>query len=1009
MGCRVAVDQQKTQLPLRNEAVRVEDDKHQKIDTREGEHQDVLGYNVDTSEGPVDDTGTVWKVVKRVQAAAGVPGADTAIEISQSAEPMEIDSLAGVTAARILDEKGSLDLEKKEVEGAVPNVINKFEDTVRIDKVSAHDNLGSRKQPIISIPGSGTKEIVVDPSLVIEIGNHADNLHVQKKLVVDSIKGDDNVSKQETWTGGLSSADVQGGKDAKPEGSQSEISAIKDIMPGEIAGGKENLAVPGNAGITNTGGPRKESWRLEYLVKWVGRSHIHNEWVSEEKLRTYAKRKLENYKTKYGTAPLIIMEDQWSQPQRILGRRARKDGSTELLVKWQGLSYDECTWEDAKNPVIESNLDLVHFFDRFEEEALTRHTNTTKENCYSRDIEALAKQPEWLKGGSLFPHQLEALNWLRKSWHRHRNVILADEMGLGKTISACAFLSSLYQEFHAHSPCLVLVPLSTMPNWQAEFSVWAPFLNVIEYHGSAKARAVIREHEWFATPGSTGHDGKHTGSAVYKFNVMLTTYEMVIADSSQLRAVPWEVLIVDEGHRLKNSESKLFTLLNTYKFGHRILLTGTPLQNNLGEMYNLLNFLQPETFPSLGAFEEKFSLLNTAEQVDEIKKLVAPHMLRRLKKDAMQNIPPKVERVVPVELTPVQAEYYRALLTKNYQLLRQVGGGKPGGQQQSMLNIMMQLRKVCNHPYLLVGSEPEGGSPKFLQEMRIKASAKLTLLHSMLQSLKKAGHRVLIFSQMTKLLDILEDYLSFEFGNDSFERVDGSVPVAERQKAIARFNQDPSRFVFLLSTRSCGLGINLATADTVIIYDSDFNPHADIQAMNRAHRIGQSKTLLVYRLVVRASVEERILQLAKKKLMLDHLFANKSGSQKEVEDIIRWGTEELFAEDRSAELEEVPAVHDAANGDASESKTTVMTVEKPILDSEVKNKVDGRDLRKDKALKRDKPLKVVWDDAAITRLLDRSELAATTLEVTEGEQESDWLGSLKVGSKIFLEGCGGVW
>jgi SNF2 family DNA or RNA helicase len=515
----------------------------------------------------------------------------------------------------------------------------------------------------------------------------------------------------------------------------------------------------------------------------------------------------------------------------------------------------------------------------------------------------------------------------------------------------------------------------------------------------------VPRQELLSTPGSTGHDGKHMGSAAYKFNVMLTTYEMVIADSSQLRAVPWEVLIVDEGHRLKNSESKLFTLLNTYKFGHRILLTGTPLQNNLGEMYNLLNFLQPETFPSLGAFEEKFSSLNTAEQVDEIKKLVAPHMLRRLKKDAMQNIPPKVERVVPVELTPVQAEYYRALLTKNYQLLRQVGGGKPGGQQQSMLNIMMQLRKVCNHPYLLVGSEPEGGSPKFLQEMRIKASAKLTLLHSMLQSLKKAGHRVLIFSQMTKLLDILEDYLSFEFGNDSFERVDGSVPVAERQKAIARFNQDPSRFVFLLSTRSCGLGINLATADTVIIYDSDFNPHADIQAMNRAHRIGQSKTLLVYRLVVRASVEERILQLAKKKLMLDHLFANKSGSQKEVEDIIRWGTEELFAEDRSAELEEVPAVQDAANGDASESKlkTTVTTVEKPILDSEGKSKVEGRDLRKDKALKRDKPLKVVWDDAAISRLLDRSELAAT-LEVTEGEQESDWLGSLKVGSKIFLEG-----
>ena len=216
------------------------------------------------------------------------------------------------------------------------------------------------------------------------------------------------------------------------------------------------------------------------------------------------------------------------------------------------------------------------------------------------------------------------------------------------------------------------------------------------------------------------------------------------------------------------------------------------------------------------------------------------------------------------------------------------------------------------------------------------------------------------------------------------------MPVAERQTAIARFNQDPSRFVFLLSTRSCGLGINLATADTVIIYDSDFNPHADIQAMNRAHRIGQSKTLLVYRMVVRASVEERILQLAKKKLMLDHLFASKSGSQKDVEDIIRWGTEELFMEGRSLQPESLPEEAElevATSGEAMLNSTEGLT-----KGSDGSTELEGKEMAEiDKGTaeakwsKKEKRVKVVWDEAAVARLLDRAELGASNLEVAEGE------------------------
>ncbi|KAK8954004.1 CHD3-type chromatin-remodeling factor PICKLE [Platanthera zijinensis] len=718
----------------------------------------------------------------------------------------------------------------------------------------------------------------------------------------------------------------------------------------------------------------QEFCSYEFFVKWVGKSNIHNTWVSEDELKVLAKRKLENYKVKWGVSIINLCEEQWCLPQRIISIHESDNGGGEALVKWLGLPYDECTWERLDEPIIKNSSHLVSELKQFEFQTLDKDDIADIVRTDIQKIAPLAEQPKELKGGSLFPHQLEALNWLRKCWHKSKNVILADEMGLGKTVSACSFISSLFFEFKVKLPCLVLVPLSTMPNWQAEFTSWAPHLNIVEYHGSAKARSVIRQYEWHAS------DAKRPSklSKEYKFNVLLTTYEMILADFSHLRGVSWEVLIVDEGHRLKNSESKLFNLLNTFSFQQCVLLTGTPLQNNLGEMYNLLNFLQPCSFPSLSSFEEKFNDLSIAEKVEELKKLVAPHMLRRLKKDAMQDIPPKSERLVPVELTSIQAEYYRAMLTKNYQILRSVGKGVA---QQSMLNIVMQLRKVCNHPYLIPGTEPESSSLEFLQEMRIKASAKFTLLHSMLKILHKEGHRVLIFSQMTKLLDILEDYLSIEFGLGTFERVDGSVSVANRQAAITRFNQDKTRFVFLLSTRSCGLGINLATANTVIIYDSDFNPHADIQAMNRAHRIGQSNRLLVYRFVVRASVEERILQLAKKKLILDQLFVNKFGSQKEVEDILRWGTEELFSDSDGGNFLSV-------KNDCNNNVTAT--------DGEHKHKRRSGglgDIYKDRCT--DVGNKITWDESSILKLLDRSNLQSGISE-NDGDLENGMLGAVNL-------------
>lgn len=851
---------------------------------------------------------------------------------------------------------------------------------------------------IASTDGSQGLADCPDEGRITENGILKDDFHVYRGSVIKECKEGVNSMRAEDEVSGDSLANAEEFAKTSEKASKETDSSV------EIHDGNDNMECSqdftsnqlGNAKVVDTAletssTPQKKhkvstlaessnsngvTVSYEFLIKWVGKSNIHNTWIPESELKIRAKRKLDNYKAKYGTTTINICEEQWKIPQRVIAVRSGSNGRTEVFVKWTGLAYDECTWESIDEPVISKASHLIDLFHKFESDALDRDAN--KDDTLKKrqsDIASLTEQPKELKGGSLFPHQMEALNWLRRCWYKSKNVILADEMGLGKTVSACAFLSSVYFEFKARLPSLVLVPLSTLPNWMSEFALWAPELNAVDYHGSSKARAVIRQYEWHAS----NPNGSNKKTTSYKFNVLLTTYEMVLADLSNLRAIPWEVLVVDEGHRLKNSSSKLFGSLNTFSFQHRVLLTGTPLQNNIGEMYNLLNFLQPTSFPSLSSFEENFNDLTTAEKVDELKKLVAPHMLRRLKKDAMQNIPPKTERMVPVELTSIQAEYYRAMLTKNYQVLRNIGKGVA---QQSMLNIVMQLRKVCNHPYLIPGTEPESGSLEFLHEMRIKASAKLTLLHSMLKILHKEGHRVLIFSQMTKLLDILEDYLTIEFGPKTYERVDGSVSVADRQTAIARFNQDKSRFVFLLSTRSCGLGINLATADTVIIYDSDFNPHADIQAMNRAHRIGQSNRLLVYRLVVRASVEERILQLAKKKLMLDQLFVNKSGSQKEVEDILRWGTEELFSDSSST----------IANGLGENLNNKIEAVME--IEQKHRRKTGSLgDVYKDKCA--EISAKIVWDENAISKLLDRSILQSDSPDSNEAELETDMLGSVK--------------
>ncbi|KAJ6354727.1 hypothetical protein OIU77_005351 [Salix suchowensis] len=576
----------------------------------------------------------------------------------------------------------------------------------------------------------------------------------------------------------------------------------------------------------------------------------------------------------------------------------------EYLVKYKELPYDECYWEfesdvSAFQPEIE-RFNRIQSRSHKSSKQKSSLQDVTDSKKKSKEFQQCEHSPEFLSGGSLHPYQLEGLNFLRFSWSKQTHVILADEMGLGKTIQSIAFLASLFEE--GISPHLVVAPLSTLRNWEREFATWAPQMNVVMYVGSAQARAVIREYEFYYPKKHKKIKKKKSGQVVterkqdrIKFDVLLTSYEMINLDTTSLKPINWECMIVDEGHRLKNKDSKLFISMKQYYSNHRVLLTGTPLQNNLDELFMLMHFLDAGKFASLEEFQEEFKDINQEEQISRLHKMLAPHLLRRVKKDVMKELPPKKELILRVELSSKQKEYYKAILTRNYQILT-----RHGGAQISLINVVMELRKLCCHPYMLEGVEPDIEDTNESFKQLVETSGKLQLLDKMMVRLKEHGHRVLIYSQFQHMLDLLEDYCTHK--KWTYERIDGKVGGAERQVRIDRFNaKNSSRFCFLLSTRAGGLGINLATADTVIIYDSDWNPHADLQAMARAHRLGQTNKVMIYRLITRGTIEERMMQMTKKKMVLEHLVVGRlkaqNINQEELDDIIRYGSKELFADE----------------------------------------------------------------------------------------------------------------
>ncbi|KAK2964236.1 putative Chromodomain-helicase-DNA-binding protein [Blattamonas nauphoetae] len=434
------------------------------------------------------------------------------------------------------------------------------------------------------------------------------------------------------------------------------------------------------------------------------------------------------------------------------------------------------------------------------------------------------------------------------------------------TAQSVALIHYLRRVIDVTGPFLIIAPLSTIPHWQRELEDWTD-INGVVYHGSADSRNLIRQFEWIRM------NEKGTKQIGIGFEVLITTFEMVQSDLPCFTAVNWSFMIIDEAHKLKSSNSKTFMQLKQLHVDRMLLLTGTPLQNNMQELFSILNFLEPKDFFSEQDFMERFGDINEhPEKITTLHTLLKPYLLRRLKDDVEESIPIKEETVIEVELTHLQKNYYKAIHEKNFEFLSQ-GVSKPRNVP-NLLNVMMELRKCCNHPFLIKGveenvmRETNAETPEQQSQNLVACSGKFVLLDKLLPRLHQEGHKVLVFSQMTRVLDLIQRYLKYRMY--PFERIDGSVRGHDRQAAIDRFSKEGSnRFIFLLCTRAGGLGINLTAADTVIIFDSDWNPQNDIQAQARCHRIGQTKAVRVYRLVTHNSYEEYMFGQASLKLGLD--------------------------------------------------------------------------------------------------------------------------------------------
>jgi SWI/SNF-related matrix-associated actin-dependent regulator of chromatin subfamily A member 5 len=362
----------------------------------------------------------------------------------------------------------------------------------------------------------------------------------------------------------------------------------------------------------------------------------------------------------------------------------------------------------------------------------------------------LLKQPSIVVGGAMRAYQLEGLNWMIRLLENGINGILADEMGLGKTLQSISVLAYMNEFMNVKGPHLIMVPKSTLSNWMNEFKFWCPTIRCLRFHGTKEERQVFIDDHLRASLTQDQRD----------WDVIVTTYEIVNMEKTALGKIAWRYLIIDEAHRLKNEDSQFSQTVRQLNTQYRLLLTGTPLQNNLHELWALLNFLLPDVFASSDQFDEWFNLDvddTEAKQriISQLHKILRPFMLRRLKADVEKSLPPKTETILFTGMSAVQTTLYKQILLRDIDTVN--GGANASGSRTQILNICMQLRKCCNHPYLFPGIEDRSMDP--LGDHLVTSCGKMVLLDKLLIKMKQRDHRVLIFSQMTRMLDILEDYL----------------------------------------------------------------------------------------------------------------------------------------------------------------------------------------------------------------------------------------------------------
>lgn len=629
------------------------------------------------------------------------------------------------------------------------------------------------------------------------------------------------------------------------------------------------------------------------LLRWTEKEAIYDVWITPDIILDvhYAPRSREDEKKYRAKSRRDKFEDDLRRVFHVV----------KIFVKFEGLGYDDAVWDTPPTPDRESIYEA--FLDAYREYLNGKHfepepwrdmkerTDEFRRLDFNEAIR-VTEQPKGLRRGKLMQYQVDGLNWILYNYRHERSVILADEMGLGKTIQVVALLSNFIQEQPRIWPFLIVVPNSTCPNWRREIKKWAPDLRVVAYYGGKVSQKLALEYELFPN-----------GSRELKAHVVIMSYDSAKDNETRSRfsATKWAGLIVDEAQALKNDENTLYKALNTLRIPFKLLLTGTPLQNNKRELFNLIQFIEPSM--KAEQLDQEFAQVSS-ENIGKLHELIRPYFLRRTKAGVLTFLPPMAQVIVPVSMSVLQERLCKSILERNPQLIRSlfVRGKMKTSERSSLSNILMQLRKCLCHPFIYSQAiEDRTTSPELTRRNLVEASPKLMLLEIMLPKLKERGHRVLLFSQFLDQLTILEDFLAGM--NLRYERLDGSQSSMEKQKKIDAFNApDSELFVMLLSTRAGGVGINLATADTVIILDPDWNPHQDIQALSRAHRIGQRKKVLCFQLMTVDSVEEKILQIGRKKLALDHVLIERMDDDKneeqsnDVESVLKHGAAALFGE-----------------------------------------------------------------------------------------------------------------